>query len=43
MKNINHTPWNMALRAYNGFGCQNEIIAGYVERVRNNIKEQGFD
>ncbi|OIO62873.1 hypothetical protein AUJ83_02240 [Candidatus Woesearchaeota archaeon CG1_02_33_12] len=35
--------WNMALRAYNGFGCQNEIIAGYVERVRNNIKEQGFD
>ena len=34
--------WDMALRAYNGFGCQNEIIAGYVERVRNNIKGQGF-
>ena len=35
--------WNMALRAYNGFGCENEIVAGYVEDVRNNIKEQGFD
>ena len=34
--------WNMALRAYNGLGCE-KGNPNYVEDVRNNIKEQGFN
>jgi parallel beta-helix repeat protein len=29
-----YVKWDRALRAYNGFGCDNLVIAGYVERVR---------
>jgi len=33
-----YTGWDRATRAYNGFGCDSDIVAGYVERV-NKVKD----